>query len=108
MSLHRAESQAVDLADAVFLEWCEGMATRKITLTIDEDMYSVVEDAAARAGQKISPFFARAAVKQILQDDAARTAVLDNARDNELEAREQHAAQQAAEAAGHNHHGHTA
>ncbi|MFB8003455.1 hypothetical protein [Nocardia sp. NPDC056000] len=84
------------------------MATRKITLTVDEDMYSLIEDAAARAGQKISPFFARAAVKQILQDDAARAAVLDNARDNETEAREQHAAQQAAEAADRDHHGHAA
>ncbi|MBL1073601.1 hypothetical protein JK358_04275 [Nocardia sp. 2] len=85
------------------------MATKKVTISIDEDTDRLLRAAAALAGMDYSPYVVRCARNWALHEDALRAAVRDSARDDETAAREQLADQQAAEAAAaRDHRGHAA
>lgn len=53
------------------------MATKQVTITIDEDLLSWFEQRAAQTGAKLSPTIARAARNWMLWEDAARLAEAD-------------------------------
>jgi hypothetical protein len=53
------------------------MATKQVTITVDEDLLSWFELKAAEAGAKLSPTIARAARNWMLWEDAARLAEAD-------------------------------
>lgn len=53
------------------------MATKQVTITIDEDLLAWFEQRAAAAGTKLSPTIARAARNWLLWEDAARLAEAD-------------------------------
>lgn len=77
------------------------MATKQVTITIDQELLSWFEQKAAQTGAKLSPTIARAARNWMLWEDAARLADADqragrNAADH---AEAELAAQREAEAA---------
>ncbi|MFI9404882.1 hypothetical protein [Nocardia sp. NPDC052316] len=53
------------------------MATRKITLTVDEAVLADLQQGAAEAGMQLSPYFARCAHRWMLYQDAIRSAARD-------------------------------
>lgn len=53
------------------------MASRQVTITVDEDLLSWFEHKAAQTGSKLSPTIARAARNWMLWEDAARLAEAD-------------------------------
>ncbi|PXX59213.1 hypothetical protein DFR70_112130 [Nocardia tenerifensis] len=53
------------------------MATRKITLTVDEAVLADLQQGAAAAGMQLSPYFARCAHRWMLYQDAIRSAARD-------------------------------
>ncbi len=53
------------------------MATKQVTITVDEDLLSWFEHKAASAGAKLSPTIARAARNWMLWEDAAELAEAD-------------------------------
>ncbi|WP_433655544.1 hypothetical protein ACQPW1_32230 [Nocardia sp. CA-128927] len=53
------------------------MATRKITLTVDEAVLADLQQGAAAAGMQLSPYFARCARSWMLYQDAIRSAARD-------------------------------
>ncbi|MEU0870015.1 hypothetical protein [Nocardia brasiliensis] len=55
------------------------MATRKITLTVDEAVLADLQQGAAEAGMQLSPYFARCAHSWMLYQDAVRSAARDRA-----------------------------
>lgn len=55
------------------------MATRKITLTVDESVLADLQQGAADAGMQLSPYFARCAHSWMLYQDAVRSAARDRA-----------------------------
>ncbi|WP_378731285.1 hypothetical protein [Nocardia brasiliensis] len=54
------------------------MATRKITLTVDEAVLADLQQGAADAGMQLSPYFARCAHSWMLYQDAIRSAARDS------------------------------
>lgn len=84
------------------------MATKKVSISIDEDDVLLMQAAADLAGMKFSPYLVRCARLQVLREEAERQARHDNLRDHEAEARELLAEQQATEAADKGHQGHAA
>lgn len=77
------------------------MATKQVTITIDQDLLSWFEQKAAQTGTKLSPSIARAARNWMLWEDAARLAEADQraGRNNSDHAEAELAAQREAEAA---------
>jgi len=53
------------------------MATRQVTITVDEDLLAQFERVAAQTGAKLSPTIARYARNWMLWEDAARLAEAD-------------------------------
>jgi len=53
------------------------MASKQVTITVDEDLLSWFEQKAAQTGSKLSPTIARAARNWMLWEDAARLAEAD-------------------------------
>lgn len=53
------------------------MASKQVTITVDEDLLSWFEQKAAQTGGKLSPTIARAARNWMLWEDAARLAEAD-------------------------------
>ncbi len=79
----------------------------KITITVPDADAAFLEAAAARAGEKLSPFLVRAAKVGALWEDANRPRRRDPAGDL-ARAEEQLALDAAADADEHGHHGHAA
>lgn len=76
------------------------MASKQVTITVDEDLLSWFEQKAAQTGGKLSPTIARAARNWMLWEDAARLAEADQrtGRNNTDYAEAELAAQREAEA----------
>ena len=76
------------------------MATKQVTITVDAELLAWLEQKAAEAGTKLSPYLARAARNWVLWEDAAALAEADRraGRDTETEAEAELARQRAAEA----------
>ncbi|MGB9281457.1 MAG: hypothetical protein WCB57_15430 [Pseudonocardiaceae bacterium] len=53
------------------------MASKQVTITVDEELLSWFEQKAAQTGAKLSPTIARAARNWMLWEDAARLAEAD-------------------------------
>lgn len=62
------------------------MATKQVTITVDTALMTFLEERAAAAGSKLSPFIARAARNWVLWEDAARLAQADRKRGRDAEA----------------------
>jgi hypothetical protein len=77
------------------------MATRQVTITVDEDLLAQFERIAALTGAKLSPTIARYARNWMLWEDAARLAEVDQraGRNAPAYAEAELAAQREAEAA---------
>jgi hypothetical protein len=77
------------------------MATKQVTITVDEGLLAWFEQTAAATGAKLSPTIARAARNWMLWEDAARLAEADRraGRGTTDEAQEELAAQREAETA---------
>ena len=77
------------------------MATKQVTITVEEGLLSWFEQKAAEVGAKLSPTIARAARNWMLWEDAARLAEADRraGRGTPDEAEEDLAVQREAEAA---------
>lgn len=75
------------------------MATKQVTITVDTALLALLEERAAAAGSKLSPFIARAARNWVLWEDATRLAHADRLRvhDSDAEAEAELAIQHAAE-----------
>lgn len=77
------------------------MASKQVTITVDEELLSWFEQKAAETGSKLSPTIARAARNWMLWEDAARLAEADqrNGRNTADQAQAELKAQREAEQA---------
>jgi hypothetical protein len=75
------------------------MASKQVTITVDEELLSWFEQKAAQTGGKLSPTIARAARNWMLWEDAARLAEADQrtGRNNDAQAEAELDAQREAE-----------
>ncbi len=76
------------------------MASKQVTITVDEDLLAWFEQKATQAGGKLSPTIARAARNWMLWEDAAQLAEADKrtGRNTADHAEAEHATQREAEA----------
>lgn len=65
------------MAETTVQSMVDSMASKQVTITIDEDLLAWFEQRAAVAGTKLSPTIARAARNWLLWEDAARLAEAD-------------------------------
>lgn len=86
------------------------MATKQVTITVDEELLSWFEQKAAQTGGKLSPTIARAARNWMLWEDAVRLADADQraGRNNDDQAEAELDAQREAEEETEAGRGHTA